>query len=230
MKNKSSVAFSLFEMLVAMSLFTLLMALLFTLSTKMWQEWHRQECQQKYTSEAGFLLQKMTRDLRSAVLVPGCFFINLPTIDTSCRKNIFFLTTTSSSKTSGDLCAVGYFFVAEKNRPERYECYHFTASAQKTSEALQNQHCYDLFAKASPDNSGSCQRIASGIIESKIKPVWVVDGKIFNAPPKTSANTTPSPALMEISITMGDHRISKSSKERVTTKTFSTTIALPHTS
>lgn len=168
----------------------------------------------------------MTRDLRSAVLVPNSFFIDLPTIDDRCRKNLFFLTTSSSSKTPGDLRAVGYFLVAEKNLPESYQCYRFTSPRQEIIQALQDQKLYELFAEASPNNSICSKLIASHLQEWKIKPAWIVHGKIFKDPPRTSDHHPVSPGLIEINITTDDHVISKTSKEPLKTRTFSTVVAL----
>jgi type II secretory pathway component PulJ len=227
MKGMKRSAFSLFEMLAALTLFALLMTLLFTVSNTVWKKWQQLEHQQKRASEVTILLQKMMRDLRSAVVVPGSFFIDLSTIEPNCRKNLFFLTTNSASKMGGDLRAVGYFFVEEKNTSKCYECYRFTACSQETAEALRDQNLYRLFTKASPSHLGSCQLIASGILAWKIKPAWLVDGKRSNTPLQILDDQASPPNLLEISITTGDIPRTPSSKASLETRTFSTAVALP---
>ncbi|MFZ4116377.1 MAG: prepilin-type N-terminal cleavage/methylation domain-containing protein [Chthoniobacterales bacterium] len=226
MKEIKRSAFSLLEMLIAISLLALLMTLLFTVNNNVWKQWQQLEQQQKRASEVGLLFQKIIRDLRSAVVIPGSFFIDLPTTDPCCRNNLFFLASSSFPKTEGGLHAIVYFFVEEKNIPTRYECYRFMPSPQETHEALQNQNLCGLFAKASPSKLGSCQRIASGILAWKIQPAWVVDGKMSATPPQISKNEAP-PSLLEISITTGDAHGTPLSKEPLTTRTFSTVVALP---
>ena len=201
-----------------MSLLALLMTLFLTMSAHTIMFWHAAENQQEACAEGRALLQMMTNDLHSSLFLKNSFFIDLPTTDPTCQKNLFFLTKISSSQIRGDLCAVGYFLVAEPKSTTTYRCYRFTASSEETLQALQKGTLFNLYATASSVNSSHCEQLASFIMQWQITPAWSSCGHLLQYP--LSDHPFAPPALIELSVT---------TDRDVTQKvaTLSTVVALP---
>lgn len=192
------------ELLVSISLFALLMTMFLTLSSTLLKKWHLLDGKQKSTTDAGLFFERMTRELHCGVLLPDTFFIDLFTYDPCCRKNIFFLVPSSSKKSRGrELCGVGYFFVEDPGNPHHHQCFRFSLSPEETWTALQTDTLAILFATVSPRSTSSCKQVASHIMEWKIRPVWMADGKV-SGPPSTSLETVFPPKLIEIKMTTDD--------------------------
>lgn len=224
MNNKSAennFGFSVLEIVIALSLFALLATLLFTLTNQAWKKYHAQQTKQQSASEAVSLMQRMMHDMHAVVFVPNSFFINLPTFDRRSRKNIFFLISTSSLQESGDLCAVGYFFVTENCLPNHARCYRFQANASETFDALQKNTLEEFFEQVAFDDP-RCTCIASNLESWKIEPAQFIDGKIVFISLEKEERYSTFPALLELEITAGNFSASAISKPLI----FSTVIAL----
>jgi prepilin-type N-terminal cleavage/methylation domain-containing protein len=216
--------FSLLEVLAVLSLLALLMSLLCNASNSWYHQWHHLEERQKSSLQASLLLQEMRRDLDAAAPVAGSFFVNLTTVDPRARKNIFFLSTRSSLKHPGELHAIGYFFIQEKNSPSHNDCYRFEASLEETQEALEKQNFYTLFSKASATNHTSSHHVCSDILSWSFQPLWLLKEKISSTPPETWSDLMAPPNLLEITFTREDHSLRECSEDTTKIKTFSTVV------
>jgi len=221
--------FSLLEVLVATSLLALLMTLLCSASNTWYLQWNYLTERQKRTLQASLLLQEMRRDLHAAIPVAGSFCVNLTTVDPRARKNIFFISTRSSFKHSGELHAIGYFFTQEENSLSDYACYRFEGTPEETREALETQNFYTLFSKASPTNRSSSHQVCSHILSWSFQPLWLLKEKISTNPPEVLSKVIAVPNLLEITLTTENHSSKGFSKEATKTKTFSTVVGIFNT-
>jgi prepilin-type N-terminal cleavage/methylation domain-containing protein len=218
-------AFTLLEMVVTLSLFALFLLLIFSLNNLLIQKWFLLQEQQRSSSAISLLLHKITRELRSSVFFPNSFFVDFPTIDSSCKKNLFFLTTTASLKTSGKISAVGYFFVRNKKESLHYDCYRYHLTPEETKEALHTNTLKAIFAKASPSDTKRCESVATSISDWKIQPAWIVHGNISSTPhPVASRQCTPD--LLEITLRASTLASSQFGKTPAYTTAVSTVVAL----
>jgi len=221
--------FSLLEVLVAISLLALLITLFCSASNTWYRQWHHLAERQESILQASLLLQEMRRDLHAAIPVAGSFFVNLTTVDPRAGKNIFFLSTRSSLKHSGELHAIGYFFTQEKNSLSDYACYRFESTPEQTREALETQNFYTLFSKASATNHTSSHQVCSHILSWHFQPLWLLKGKISTTPPEVSSEVIVAPNLLEITLTTENHSSREFSKEATKTKKFSTVVGISNT-
>jgi prepilin-type N-terminal cleavage/methylation domain-containing protein len=166
-RKKQSAGFSLFEVLISLALFGLVMVLLIIAGTQAAKMWSESEEQEELVAEGGALLQMICRDLRSA-----SFCSQKPTVDiplASCQKNIFFLTRTPSN----NLVTVGYFLNSSKTG----HCYRFLAQEKETLAACSQGTLTELEAHASPDEA-HCELIATHLLSWEIIPVWKNEKKL----------------------------------------------------
>jgi hypothetical protein len=218
-------AFTLLEVVVSLSLFALFLLLLFTVSNLLLHRWSLLKEQQRNCSDTSLLFHRMIRELHSCVPVPNSFFVDLPTVDPRCKKNLFFLTTAASLKTYGEISAIGYFFVEEKKNSPRYNCYRYELSPQETSEALHAHTVESLFARASSSTSKSCHCVATHIIDWNVRPAWILHEKISATPPQLVGKEN-TPNLVEIRLAMSTSNSPPFGKASAHTTAFSTVVPL----
>ncbi len=219
-------AFSLLELLCSMVLLASIITLFLSFSSSLWKKWQQQADEEKKTSQLSSLLEQITHDLHSSVMLERSFFINLPTVDPRCRKNLIFLTL-SSLNSEEDLRAVGYFLIQEEQNASSATCYRFLANAQETRTALEHENITMLFSSISLKEITASPPMASSILEWKINPVWLIDGAWTQVSSSSEGSYEQSPSLLEINIALQHPSPASFSKKIVATNMFSTTIALP---
>ena len=212
-------------MVITLTLFALFLLLIFSLNNLLVQRWSLLQEQQRSGSAINLLFHKISRELRSWVFYPNSFFIDLPTTDPSCKKNLFFLTTTASLKTSGEISAVGYFFVRNKKDTLHYDCYRYQLPPQETKEALHTNTLEATFARTSLSDSKRCECIVTHISDWKIQPAWIVNGNISSTPQQVASRQCP-PDLLEITLRASTMSSSQFGKAPTPTTAFSTVAPL----
>lgn len=175
-------AFSLLEVLVAISLLLLLLLLLVGTSNTALNFWHHSQDQAKSASEARAVLQLLISDLRSAVLSPNevfpknYFFVSS---DSDAEKSfLFFLAAFPREKRNssdlGDLCAVGYFVSNEKTTYGQLaqRLYRFSLSSKATAQALKEGNLLEQCMLAASTNNPCCECVASHLAHFQATPIW----------------------------------------------------------
>lgn len=184
--------YSLFELLLSLALFALVILLLVTTGTQAVKMWRESEEQEELMAEGGALLQIICRDLRSASLCSEKMDIDIPLV--SCQKNIFFLTRTPSD----NLITVGYFLDPNK----KGHCYRFLAKPKETLATQSQGTLTELEAHASP-NEAHCELIATHLLSWEMTPVWKSEGRVAPTAFITSSEIALPPSLLEINMAFG---------------------------
>lgn len=146
--------FTLVELLAAMAVATLLMALLMTLLDSAFRLWQGTEARIEASREARAALGMMAADLQNAVIppfLPGTsgFLLNSATLpsaaqtDTNIAGSLFFLRSLSANgqggEARGDLCQVGYFLAygsVSANAKAGWHLYRYFRNSEATLHVI----------------------------------------------------------------------------------------------
>lgn len=226
MKNNEH-AFSLLELLVAISIFTLLLLLVIEVSHAGLQLWRRSEQSQQTTREARAALQLISKDLGSAVILTNqvTLFCDVATCDPTCQQNIFFLASMPRQarphQDLGDLHLIGYFLIPDQHsKNQTYDLYRFIWSCDETRNALTQGSLLELAQTASSTNTLQSEHVAANISDFQAAPRWLYHGEFSQNPPNREKEASFfTPSLVEIKITATD-------ATGLQNQTFTTSIAL----
>lgn len=174
--------FSLLEMLVAITIFMLLMLLILEALHFALQLLKKIDYSQEAAHEASSTLQLMARDWEMAAITTNSesLFFNIPIKDQPSCTNFFFLANIPREgrmlKDLGELHAVGYFLVPNKNN-QRKELYRFMAGSEETLQALRQNQLLKLYQTASPSDQMTCERVASDLVAFQSPPLYLFSKK-----------------------------------------------------
>ena len=188
---KQNRGYSLFEMLVSLALFALVITLLTTIGIQAVKIGNELEEQEEVLAESGALLQMICRDLSSSFLSEK-LCIDIP--HAHCQKNIFFLTRIPSDC----LVTVGYFL----DPNQQGHCYRFFANATETLKTKNRGSLAALYQSAAPGEI-HCELVATHLLSWEITPVWKNNGKLTPTACIIPGETVPPPVLLEINMTFG---------------------------
>ncbi|MEI8293771.1 MAG: GxxExxY protein [bacterium] len=202
--SKKSSAFSLLEILVAVTVLSILLFVLLNIVQNSTSLWRAAENKMEAYREARAALQVMSSDLRNVLPTTNTNFFrtNLPTNS----PNLAFLATlplSSQNATSlSDVCTVGYFLAYDNKSPvagasgrQSYNLYRYFVESNDTFKNLTNSPTTALTASFANTN---CEILARNIIG------FNATYSITNAPGFanwTQNATTPMPHIVEIKIT-----------------------------
>jgi len=203
--SKNSSAFSILELLVAVSVLSILLVVLLNIVQGATSLWRGSENKVEAYREARAALQVMSSDLKNILPTTNTDFFRTNLTNT---PNIGFLAAlpissqdTTSSKS--DICAVGYFVaydnkspVAGNNGRQSYNLYRYFVESNETFAKLTNNPTTALTASF---DTSHCEILARNIIGFKPTYYSVTNGTNFtNWNPGTN---TPIPHMVEITIT-----------------------------
>jgi len=224
---QKSHAFTLLELLVAMSVLAVLMVLLLSMVDGATKLWRNSENRVDSYREARAALNLIANDLASLYASTNQMFFQLdPSNITPAEANtlhasgsansLFFVSALSAeaqdnTKNKSDLCALGYFMdyarTAPKELHESYNLYRFIASSDPTFIKLQQGKppFTNVSADTEPDTSGQgsellARNIAKFTIQATMIPLDT-DGK--SKPPEKFQQSAqnPIPDYLDISLT-----------------------------
>ena len=206
--NSVKKAFSLLEILVAISVLSILLVVLLNIVHGSTTLWRTAENRAEAYRESRAAIQVVSADLRN--LLPSTnsahFITNLPGSDASTRPNsqIGFLTTipvtAQNTNNKSDLCAVAYFLayankapVAGNQGPQSYNLYRYFIESNETFANLQQNA---PFSDVNPANT-HCEILARNILDFQITPLTASTNGFTNW---THSPSTPTPDLVELKI------------------------------
>ena len=201
-------AFSLLEILVAISVLSILLVVLLNIVHGSTTLWRTTENRAEAYREARAAIQVVSADLRN--LLPSTntayFLTNLPGSDASTRPNsqIGFLSTlpmtSQNTNNKSDLCAVAYFLaygnkapVAGNQGPQSYNLYRYFTESNETFANLEKNA---PFSDVNPANT-KCEILARNILDFQITPLTANSNGFTNW---TYSASTPTPDLVELKI------------------------------
>lgn len=214
--------FSLLEVLVSISILSLLLVLLLSMVDSATRLWRSNENRVDAYREARAAINTMAKDLGSIRPLPGTDFFftdadSEPSVPNSASANhmkgrLFFVSALPlEEQTAGaksDLCTVGYFLAYERTGlvgggPKSYNLYRYLLSSNETFPGLRDGN---LSAKIEPDASptGNAELLAKNIVGFEVK-AWTVTpaataGGAATLSQFTKSAATPAPDLVEITL------------------------------
>jgi len=202
--SKKSSAFTLLELLVAVSVLSILLVILMNIVQSATSLWRSSENRVEAYREARAALQVISSDLRNTLATTNTNFFstNLPTNS----PNIGFLATMplSSQNTNslGDVCTIGYFRAYDNKSPvagatgrQSYNLYRYFVESNETFANLTGRATAVLTASL---DTNHFEILARNIIGFNATCYVTNSG---NLTPWTPNATTPMPNLVEITIT-----------------------------
>ena len=207
---KKNNGFSLLELLVAISIFTLILLLIMEVSHATLHLWQCSEQRQQTIRETHAALQLISKDLDSTVTLTNqvTLFCDVVTEDSTCQKNIFFLSSLPRQarfdQDLGDLHLVGYFLAPHQiSKNQTCDLYRFVANSDETMNALTQGSLLELAQTASPIDALHCEAVATNITHFQATPRWFFHGEFSQHPPNRE-NENISLSLIELKITATD--------------------------
>ncbi|MFI0348203.1 MAG: type II secretion system protein J [Chthoniobacterales bacterium] len=205
---KKQQAFSLLELIVAISIFLLLLLLIEEVTHTTLQLWQGSKQGEQTTRETRAVMELVSKDLGSALMLTNqpTFFCDVATLDLTCRKNIFFLASlpfqARPSQDLGDLHFMGYFLTPHQfSKNQACDLYRFVTSSDATIRAIMQGSLFQLAQTASPTNRVCCESVATNVADFQVTLYWFDHGRFSKNPPnrKKDVSFLP-PSLVELKI------------------------------
>lgn len=218
-------AFTLLELLVSMTILSLLLVLLLSMVDSATQLWRANENRVDAYREARAAINTIATDLTGlqAFSDPGFFATEADKDAPEVRSagsaahmdgRLFFVTTLStdqqeSGKNRSDLCTVGYFLAYERSSligggPRSYNLYRYLRSSDDTFTALSQGQPLDSGTTVDPSPTGNAELLAKNVVRFEIKPWTLTPGAGTNPTPTLEefkkSDATPLPDLIEITL------------------------------
>ncbi len=207
--NSVKKAFSLLEILVAISVLSILLVVLLNIVHGSTTLWRTAENRAESYREARAAIQVVSADLRN--LLPStnspCLLTNLPGSDASTYpySQMGFLTTLPATfqnpTNKSDLCAVAYFLAYGNKTPiagnqgrQTYNLYRYFIESNETFANLKKNA---PFSDVNPSNT-NCEIVARNILDFQVTPLTCCTNGFTNW---TYSTITPTPDLIELKIT-----------------------------
>jgi prepilin-type N-terminal cleavage/methylation domain-containing protein len=123
LKEGHQLGFTLLELLVAISILTMLMGILFSIFNESTRAWTNAQKQVEAFREARAALHVISRDLQNAFISPQLPFVfmnSVPGVSSEPGPSLFFVSSqplsSQDSTDLSDLCAIGYYCAYTPNR------------------------------------------------------------------------------------------------------------------
>ena len=209
-------AFSLLEVLVAMSVLSILLVLLLSVTNNASKLWRANENRVDSYREARAAINILAHDLGSLYASTNTAFFaitpdedtdsDLPSVKTGTSKDgmngkLFFLTALpadaqEAGKNKSDLCTVGYFLAFDKTSltgkgTASYNLYRYFRSSDDTFTALQAGKPFDGITTDTAPTGDTVEVLAKNITGFKVEPYTIV--------PPAGPNPTPTKKLTAFS-------------------------------
>lgn len=176
--GKRRSAFTLLELLVSMAVLSLLVLLLIAMTEGASRLWRDGERKREAACEARAALGAITADLHSAVLTgDSSTLLVTPAEPGKEGGGLFFLVShprerrdDGAAGNKGDLCAAGYFVAADPDGSGVEHLYRFHAPPGDVARALAAGDLKELYAGASPANTGTTELLARHITRLEVRP------------------------------------------------------------
>lgn len=223
--GRSQTAFSLLEVLVAMSVLSILLVLLLSVTNNASKLWRANESRVDSYREARAAINILATDLGSlyASTNTACFAItpdegsdpDLPSIKTGTTKSgmdgkLFFLTALpadaqEAGKNKSDLCTVGYFLGFDKTSltgkgSPSYNLYRYFRSSDDTFTALRAGKPFAGVDTDTIPTSSTVEVLARNITGFKVEPYTIDSASPKNLMKFRKSPDTPIPDVVEITV------------------------------
>ena len=206
--SKKSPAFSLLELLVAVSVLSILLVILLNIVQGATNLWRTSENKVEAYREARAALQVMSSDLRNALASTNTSFFRTNISGYPSATNLAFLTTLpiSSQNTNSlsDVCTVGYFRAYDNKSPvagatgrQSYNLYRYFVESNETFTNLIDNAATVLDFVSDPDFQPEI--LARNVVS--FNATYSVTNASGGFTPWTQSVTTPMPHVVEIQIT-----------------------------
>jgi GxxExxY protein len=206
--SKKSPAFSLLELLVAVSVLSILLVVLLNIVQGATSLWRGSENKVEAYREARAALQVMSSDLKNILPTTNTDFFRTNLTSYPSPTNLTFLAAlpissqdTTSSKS--DICAVGYFVaydnkspVAGNNGRQSYNLYRYFVESNETFANLTANPTTALTASL---DTNHCEILARNVVS--FNATYSVTNASGGFDPWTQSATYPMPQVVEIKVT-----------------------------
>lgn len=226
--KKKAGAFTLLELLVAMAVLAVLLAILLSIVSGASTLWRESESRVDSFREARAALNLVTADLASLYASSDPKFISVATKDADIGKLVktaaddeigsalFFITALPEAAqdpdlNESDLCAVGYFVAFNKasasiNAKNSYNLYRYFISSNETFENIVGDEPTPFFAGTGPKVSATIKEVeivARNITRFQVEP-YTLEADASGAFTKLSdfvqSDTSPVPDVLDVTI------------------------------